>query len=309
MRRCLLSAMVLGLLLVATGASWAFNLLDYVPAGQDVKFKFINYDVGTIYTAGNGIWTGATTLDGLAQTGPPGGAAGEDSWGIVKLTEIYSDDAPSPFWTSTSSLEEITGIFWGERDTYLADSGSSTAHQQLIHGVGMNVAFFTQMKAALGFTAFDPTGGATAVGSRPSGAPVYPTVTDGALLYTFYSIPGHNWGFPTDEFFTEFYPTPAPYTDSANGGFWADSGSVPYWGVGPGNTQIAQLIADPDGPGPLNGCDATFKFTGVPDPSGKWLVLSDDPIRTRVTPELSSGGLMLIGLVPVGLGWWKRRKA
>jgi len=312
--------MVVGLLLAATGASWAFSLWDYADPDQAVVFKFRNWDVGTIYGAGNGVFGSQSTpdptdLDGLAQTGPLGGDGTEDSWGIVKLVEIYLEDDPLtplidegavPIWQTTNSLEEITGIFWGSQDTYLEDTCSGTSHVQRNEGIDLNAAFFADLKSAGGFTAFNQLAGPTA--RDASGLPIYPTVTDGTLLWTFNSIKGHN-SASNGEFFTEFYPTPQPGTESANGGAWLVTGSVPYWGYGSANKEIAEYIPDPDGAGPLNGCDATFKFTGIPDPGGKWLVQSDDPLRTRVSPELSSSALMLLGLVPIGIGWRRRKTA
>ena len=33
-----------------------------------------------------------------------------------------------------------------------------------------------------------------------------------------------------------------------------------------------------------------------------------DNVKLTATPELSSGALLLLGMVPMGLGWWRRRK-
>lgn len=301
MRRCTNAVMVVGLLLVATGASWAFSLFDYVEEGTKIEMKFKNWDVGVIYDVPDGTYTGAGALDLLTQTKPTGAAAGEDSWGIFKLAEIYVEGAVSPFWSSTTAPEELTGIFWGERDTYLKQTTDAGQVAQTIHGDGVHLAFFSQLKADPFFTAFNNLLGPGArvdIGAKPT----FPTVTDGTLLWTINSIPGAGGAaFPTDEFFSNFIPSAAYPDSNSDGKFWADDGLVPGWGVGPGNTEFGQYI-----PGKT---DMVFKFTGTPDPAGKWIVASNDPILAATSPELSSSALMLLGFIPMGLGWWRRRKA
>ena len=301
MPRCMKLLILVGSLMAVTSASWAaaFNLGDYVPGGTPVVFKFVNYDVGTLYSIDPALdpitYSGATTLNGLAQAAPSKALTGEDAWGIFKLTEIDSSNQSHQYWNAATAPEQITGIFWGETDTYIAQTGSGSGLTQDIHGTGMQFAFFTNTtknfdaNSVLGPTArFN-------VGAQPN----YTGVTDGDLWLTGFSIPGWDTAYPSDEFFGTFRPNALPGDFSGNGGAFADLGNVSGWGTGPGNGQIGQYAP---------GIGFRMDFTGNRGFNG-WEVQSNDPLKTGTSPELSSSTLMLLGFIPMGLGWWRRRKA
>ena len=84
--RWLTLLLVACLVLAVSSPAWGFTFLQ--PYNGPISMKFVNWDVGALYTAGNGEWTGEGTLDGLSQTAPPDGFNGEDSWGVAQLVEI-----------------------------------------------------------------------------------------------------------------------------------------------------------------------------------------------------------------------------
>ena len=57
---------------------------------------------------------------------------------------------------------------------------------------------------------------------------------------------------------------------------------------------------------PTNSSVLTFVAGGASNTYGD---IIDGVQVTRATPELSSGALLLFGMLPVGLGWWRRRKS
>ena len=265
---------VLALALVAALAQSA-SAVSFGGYVGKIQMKFRNYDVGTLYTLGPGPagpFIGQGLVNGLPQTPPPGAAPFEDGWGIFRITEIWgtSDGGLTfevPLWSNATASTELTGMFWGERDTYVLQyiDPASLVTKQAIHGVGLHVAVFEDSAKN-----FNPAPGPL---SRATPFPVYPTVTDGSLIWTVNSVPGWDAGFPTDEFFTVFTPGAAPGAVNAQGGFWGTMGSVPTWGLGPSNNQL-------DIP---NLVDVMFGFDGRA--STGWMVISNDPVEATVVPE------------------------
>lgn len=286
-----------GLLLAVTGTAGAINIGGTDIPNGPLVMKFINYDVGVLYHVPDGLYTGESTLNSKSQTGPLNGVAPEDSWGIFKLTDIYNADQSVRYWSEATSTQEVTGIFWGERDTYLDQTrtgGPSTITQE-IHGVGLNAAFFLGTPV----NNFNFTGGPAATGSRAGGDPVYPTATDGTLIWTFTSVPGWNSDFPGDEFFTTFRPNlTGPTSTSANGGFFGAATAVPVLGTG-----IWNNLLNPDAIAP--GVAARFDFTGNPG-NHNWLVRSNDPVQVDVIPEPVTMLGLFLGVS--GLGGYIRRR-
>lgn len=281
-------------------------------AGFDgpVVIKYTNFDEGTVYLvpggpppAGTeyGIHGGAgiPILNGLPQTGiiPPA-AAPTDSWGIFRIDTITDTTGTIDIYNRFSFPYEITGIFWGSQDSYLkVTDGGLPTEQQETHGVGMHAAFFTDFTKN-----WNPAGGPLAVGSWAGGLPVYPTATDGNLLWTVNSVPGWLLGDP-DEFFSFFRPQGnGPGAASSNGGFVADAGAVPFWGTGGFNSTIIDSV----------GADMEINFTADTVGAFTWLLHSDDPIRLQRNasiPEPISAGLSLLGLAGLGLIASRRRTA
>ena len=274
----LLTVLVLGV----AGTAGAAVIIDGVtiPNGP-IVINYRNYDVGTRYNVQNGKWTGEGALDGLAQTGPVGGLPNEDSWGIFRVDSITDTTGTIDYYNRWTASTEITGLLWGERDTYLDQTDVAGAVTQDIHGIGMCAAFFEDSTPD-----FDPTPGPTArVGNT------YPTVTDGQLIWTFNSVPGWDISFPADEFFTTFRPNAAVGDTSANGGMFAATGDT---AIGTGSMND---LLDPDGI--AVGVAGRADFTGLVGTLG-WDVNSYDPFKVMVIPEpatlalLALGGIVLI---------------
>jgi hypothetical protein len=260
----------------------------FVPNGL-IVIKYVNYDVGSQYNVSNGLYQGEATLDGLTQTPPPGGLGVEDSWAIFRVESIMDITQTVTYYNRGTAGMEITGILWGERDTYLNQTGSGSTLTQDIHGVGMHVAFFED--AAMNF---NPTLGPTA----RQGNGNYPTVTDGQLIWTFTSVPGWDTTFPADEFFTTFRPNAIVTDTSANGGLLAAKGTVPFFGTGAKND-----VLDPSGIAP--GVAGRADFTGRVGSNG-WQVTSNDPFILRIVPEPATIFVMLAAGLPALL---KRRRS
>lgn len=278
----LLAVLVLG---VAGTAGAAVIGGEVIPNGM-IVIKYVNYDVGTLYSVPNGLYQGEGNLDSLSQTAPPGGQGIEDSWGIFRVESISDIAGTTTYYNRYTAPKEITGILWGERDTYLDQTGTGATLTQDIHGVGMSAAFFED--AAMNF---DPTTGPTArVGNT------YPTATDGQLIWTFNSVTGWDTSFPADEFLTTFRPNATAGDTSANGGMFAATGAVPTWGTGSMND-----ILDPDGIAP--GVAGRSDFTGRVGTNG-WQVNSNDPFMVTVIPEPATLSLLALG----GMALIRRRQ-
>lgn len=260
-----------------------------------VVIKYTNFDEGTVYTPIPAApVVGAALVDALPQTGLSNTSiAGQDAWGILRVATIEKPNGFKLYDGGTAAFE-ITGIFWGGVDTYVAP-GLFPATED-IHAVGVHIAFFTDVAKD-----FDSTGGPLAAGALAGGLPVYPTVTNGGpAVLTANSVPGFDPAFPTDEFFTTYSPTATipGLGVKAFGGMALEFGAVPHWGTGTHNTEFAALP----------GADALAKFTGQPGGDG-WLLRSDDPVDATAipTPSAAWGGALLAGLL--GVNVIRRRRA
>ena len=280
-------AATVGLILAIGGAAQAINFdVDYQ---GPISMKFSNWDVGTLYDVQDGLYEGEAVIDAIAAQLPPEGAIGsEDTWGVFRLASITDPSGTIDLWNRYDGRPEVTGIFWGERDVYLTQTtvviGPDTLLTQEIHGVGMSVAFFEDPS-----NDFDPFPAAGIAAERTAPG-AFTTVTNGTLIWSMTSIPGHDATFPTHEFFTEFWPDRAAGEINAVGGFFAEIGAVDLDGDGIAGDvgELNDLIVD----------DLfTFEFTGEPDATGTWIVLSDDPIHTNIIPEPATVGLLILGHV------------
>jgi hypothetical protein len=304
--------MVIGLVIAVSSVSaWAM-LEDYLPGGSRVTMKFTNWEVSTLYNnlVTNTTYTGAA-LDALPWSDPGGGApwrsaaAGaavdgsgnptEDLWGIFTLKSIAATDTDALLWSrdwgvadprwGANPAFEVTGMFWGERDKSVTWDGGSL----LVQGDNVQFAFFEDTARNFSFA-----GGPGVAGSRSGGDPVYPGATDGTLIFTGNSVAGDPDASPF-EFFASYTPSPSP---TGKGSFLGNTGTVPYWGTGSLNQLITNVIP---------GIDFKFQFT-ADDGTNGWLLKSEDPIKTEITPELSSTALLFLGMLPVGLISRRRRK-
>lgn len=278
----LLAILVLGM----AGTAGAAMIIDGnpIPNGP-IVIKYVNYDVGTLYGVQNGLYQGEGNLNSLQQTGPKGGQPGEDGWGIFRVESISDITGTISYYNRYTATTEITGILWGQRDTYLDQTGAGATLSQDIHGVGVHAAFFED--AAMNF---NPLLGPTVrVGNA------YPTVTDGTPIWTFNSATGWDTSFPADEFFTTFRPNATGGDTSANGGMFAATGAVPTFGTGSMND-----LLDPDGI--AIGVAGRADFTGRVGTNG-WDVNSNDPFIVTVVPEPATLSLLALG----GLALIRRR--
>jgi hypothetical protein len=318
-----------GLFVAMSAPAWAFWAYDY---GGDIKFKFTNYDVGHLYDVTDGTYARADddtlsdqdAINAMNALGPltadiaplPSGDGtpddfkfygSEDTWGIFVLENIYGKDSLGQYtidlYTRNIASYEITGMFWGMTDTYLEqylDKQNNTI--QDIRGIGLQAAFYRDWESSVGFTAFDPSPGP---GAR-SGYASYPTATDGELLWTMFSVPG-TISNSQEEFVNEIEPEEPPVDVITGGGsFVAELG--PVFTSLDGSTTIEGDYQDAlvDNP---SAHDLSFAFDATTNGRGLWLVQSDDPALATATPELSSASLMLLGLLPMGLVAWRRRKS
>jgi PEP-CTERM motif len=277
------------------------------PAGADVAsvlaahegpitIKFRNWDSGTLYNVQDDVYMGESTLDGLIQTPPPNRFGIEDTWGVARLSGIY-DAENNLLWSgSIPGTPEITGLFWGGRDTYLSQTTTAAGIIQDIHAVGMHIAFFEDANNDFGNPSAAPGTAKRTAGNAFTGA------TEGTLLWTLNTVPGFVSDYPNAEFFTTFSPSGAILWGGLNayGGAYADLGTIHT--AGPDGIMDTaddimmtglynDLFVSND-----NGGDWRITFTGKPDPEGTFLVVSDDPIDATLVPEPATMSLLALGL-------------
>jgi len=331
---------VVGLLLAAS-ASWA-TISDYLPDGVTLKLKFANFDVGTMYpitstwawvdddgnpntppVLQNHPYTSEAAINAiLGQEAPQKGLAGEDSWGILVLTDVYdaSGAGTDLLWRQLDPAygnTQVCGIYWGGADSYLSAYTDPYGNvTQSIGASGFQLALWEDDPTALGYTAFDATQGPN-VRTNPSGA-YYPTVSDGTLIWTFDSVPGYtrSWdGSETRDFLADYTVASDGKTISGSGGFWGSVSETNPYGVGVLNGLIQKggtNILGHSGDIMVNFTNHTPAYkdaNGNPIlPINRWDVYSDDPAYTTTTPELSTSALMLVGLLPIGMMWRRRKR-
>jgi hypothetical protein len=293
------------LLLVAVSASSSWAVIEtYLPGGATVRLKFTNWEVGTLYdttgltdlaeyTRGGAVYdldTVPVSQKAITGTDPITGDptyTGEDSWGIFKLIGIQSGS--TDLWLSGQGGIEITGIFWGTKDESLIMSGA----QQTLKGNGLHYAFFED--TALNFSEVAGPGAR----DDSSGKPYFATATDGTLIWTGSAVPGITAADGYD-FLSYYTPGDPGEFDDGHGAFLGNLGTN-AWGTGSLNDLLGFLP---------NGVQMSFDFdASSEDADNGWLLVSDDPVRAYVTPELSSAPLMLLGMLPIGVAWFRRRKA
>ena len=128
--------------------------------------------------------------------------------------------------------------------------------------------------------------------------------TEGTLLWTLNSIPGVEAN-TNDHFVADFSPSQGnPWMVNATGGLWADLGTIHTAGpdgimgtaddiIMTGSANSMFLGGDTPNDGTV---DWRVVFTGKPDPTGQFLVLSDDPIDTVVIPEPVTMASLFLGI-------------
>ena len=107
-----------GLVLAVSGPAWGISFLQ--PYNGPVTMKFSNWDTGVLYNVSDNqtpvVGEGALNL--LPQIPPPNNFGSEDSWGAAQLVWIKGAQN-QVLWIAGPGVPEVTGLFWGERDTYL----------------------------------------------------------------------------------------------------------------------------------------------------------------------------------------------
>jgi hypothetical protein len=293
---------------------FAFDDYDAASTYIDLGLAYGNYNINGSDVTGDGSSLNPWLLPDLTATGAPA-SSGWDSWGLLWLKTIYNETTNAYVFDTSGVLDgrgnmsiQAYGLFWGETDTSLqisAGTGGNTGKDEY-YATGNDMQFAMFEHGYAGSTPFaawqsiadDGTGvlGGTAT------QPTYAGVTDGSLFLSGSSVPWFG-----REFWSQYYVNPSTGAFSGNSGFYADDpDSGNGWGPGSSQEEWGGL--------PLNGYkfDLGQNFSGpstVGPPGSKWGASSSDPARAVVTPELSSSALMLLGFVPIGLGWWRRRKA
>ncbi len=264
-----------------------------------VTIKMFNYDTGSLYPtyamgssygySGSptnvGYQAGVSALDSqvVLQAANasliPGGYGDtlEDSWGIARVTGIYTPDNYA-VWTPLAANKEITAMFWGEQDFYLRQSALDV---QTMNGVGMHVDFYED--AALNYT---PTNGTL----WKTGLAAYATATDGTRILRTASVAGFLHGAGAEgglaaEFESLFNTTALTGTGAAYVSLY-DASTRDYSQFNSDMyTGLTGLTAD-----------IKLEFTTSATSVSDWLVTSQDPLTaTAVIPEPVEATLLVMG--------------
>jgi hypothetical protein len=311
--------MIGGLVLAVASSAGAFTFNK--PYQGPVFFKIANFDMGTLYpilpvgstfggTGANG--ADVATLDGVktaqATGARPLGAFGDtldDSWGIARVSEI-DDNLGLPLWTPALTGTELTILFYGEQDIYLEQT---SATDQIIAGVDINFAMYEE--AIPSPTSYDPSAGSVGRDAVGTG---YTTVTEGTLVLSGSSVPGHirvpgDKGGTNTEFEVDVNASALLF-----GGVTGTIGSgVSFFEI-TGGTQSGMFLPGAFTPlGPniglpgVKNAGVRLDFTTIIPPNvSDWLVRSNDPAQLEAIPEPVTMLGLVMGLG--GLGAYLRRR-
>jgi hypothetical protein len=301
------------------GTLWGF--LKGVPEGAVLTFGFQNYDNGVDYVGVPvGTYTGAAlaAVDKHATLGANVGKVTWDTWGIAKLQDV-EDGQGNTLWNQGRDGIQVYGLFWGEEDTSVliqTNPYSSKLTDFHIQGTGMQFATFefdNGPGTGLGqWTTFSNATtsdiahlGASGLNTSNPTKPTYTGITNGRLILSGSSLPVY--GEP--EFSVVYSLSNSGIMSGHNNEsyFYADNpNSGNGWNTPADNSFLSELQE--------SGYTARFRFTETLQNCGKtyvpgtWNNYSHDPLDVTLTPELCPTALMLLGLIPVGLTWWRRRK-
>jgi hypothetical protein len=286
--------------LVSTANAVVFTWLDGPLAGQPfaggpIEIKAFNHDTGTLYNTQpvGTVLTGAA-LD--AQISRPAlNGMGSDSWGILKITQIFSKVGGQQYsiYSNLSNNFELTGMFWGVQDFYLnqANPGSGLpGGGQVIDGTGMTVHIYSD--PSKNFSS-DPVAGAGGGPADRTGINTFPTVTDGTLELIlqstngFINAAGTNGGVQTEfESNTAFTGYAALNVMGGASAAQFNTNAVGFQG-----SYGAGFLP---GMGSQQSTDVWFAFTSIQGENG-WDIKSNDPMIAVLSgPNVPDGGSTLM---------------
>jgi len=306
--------------------------LDGPQAGQafgtgTIVIKAINYDTGTLYPvqtvgtatgfgvggASGSVGAGETALNGIAgQRGPTNGVTNEDSWGIVKITDILSvasDGQLHSVYNHIASPYELTAMFWGIHDFYLnqiSPGSGLPGGGQVIDGTGMRVDIYSDPTKNFNPLTLGGPGGRTGVSG-------YSTATDGNLELSLLSTAGFiNANGTFGGTATEFESNTANVGYASLNVIGGSASTVSQFntnGIGFGGSYGAQFT-----PGLVTGAaDVWFSFTSTQG-QGNWDITSNDPMLANLsnTPGVPDSGatwvLLSLGLGCLAVAYRRRQK-
>ncbi len=283
-------------------------------SGGGIQIKAVNYDTGTLYnpltvgtslgysgSPGAGVAGGQTTLNAPAVIQRPilGGNGAEDSWGILRITNIQataSDGVLRDVYNSAVAGFELTAMFWGVQDFYVnqVSAGSNLpGGGQIIDGTGLRVDIWSDASKN-----FNQTPGPTGVGGRTS-ASTYNTVTDGTLELSLLSTPGFinangTFGGSATEFEANTANTGYAALNVTGG---ASATQFNTNAIGFGGSSGAGFLPGVAG---QTSMDIWFSFTSTQGVNG-WDITSNDPMLANIATGVPDTGSTLL-MFALGLG-------
>ncbi len=275
MKHLKLIAVTVGLILVVNATAGALSL----PEGY-FNMNIRNYDMGSMYdTQGNKI------------AGPTGGVAGEDGWGIFKVTTITNDQAQT-IWADGWGGKELTGMFYGIVDTAVTcDLTNPLLPEWTIVGSNMHLDLWENPVGSL-----DLVGGVVQGSGGRMGTAGYNGITNagGTNIITERSrLGGPGLGLPEYEAIV-----------NAIG-----SGDFRTWMDITGGTQMLDFDTNMMLGGTDTYLSGDLQPNSDPTGNGNWQYLSSDPARGYAVPEPMTMTLLFLSVGGLAGYIRKRRQA